>query len=182
MSERKYYYHHPYNSSLGKIVRPVTKEETVQKKSLFGKVRYEKVTRTEKMNVPLPLLMYLEDGKYYEFFTGKELKNTFGESFWFVSDVIPDEARRGKYHDFSCCFRYTGKNTETLNATQFAKIVEDWLPYKEEYEKRITKRIKEVEQQYLEDDARQKEEQARALSAEEKSEAWLDSMIRKGKF
>ena len=129
----------------------------------------------------LPLLMYLEEGRYFEFFTGRELRYQ-GEQFWFASDVIPDKERREKYYDFSCRFRYSYSNTDTLNATQFAEKVEDWLPYKEEYEKRIPKRIKEIEQKYLEDTAKKKEEQERALKAEQKSEAWLDSMIKKGKF
>ncbi len=182
MSERIYYVHRSANSVLGKIVRPVTKEETVQKKSLFGKIRYEKVTHTENKEATIPLLMYAEDGKYHEFFTGTEVKCSYGPYYFFVNDAIPEEERKNKYYDLYLQFQYSTKNTEKLNATQFAALVEEWLPYRDEIEKRIRARIRETGEKFLEDTARQREEQARALTAEQKSEAWLDSMIKKGKF
>ena len=89
---------------------------------------------------------------------------------------------KNKYYDLYLQFQYSTKNTEKLNATQFAALVEEWLPYRDETEKRIRARIKETGEKYLEDTARQREEQTRALTAEQKSEAWLDSMIKKGKF
>lgn len=182
MSERTYYLHRPSNAVLGKTVMPVTKEETVQKRSLFGKIRYEKVAKTEKKEVTVPVLMYMEDGKYYEFFTGTRVKQTYGPYYFFDNDVIPEEERKNKYFDLSMSFTSSRSNTDKLNATQFAEEVEKWLPYKDEIGKRIKARVKEAGEKYLADVAREKEEQERALKAEQKSEAWLDSMIKKGKF
>ena len=180
MSERTYIECKNANKVLGKINMPVTRTKTESRRTLFGKYKYVDVTTTKPEDVSVPLLLYSEDGKIFEFFTGREMVGDYS-SYNFCSDVIPPEAKRGKYADFRI-ERYSRANTRVCNATAFAELVEKWMPYKDEIVKRIENYIRETNEQYLKDVAKEKADEERALSAEEKSEAWLDSMIRKGKF
>jgi hypothetical protein len=180
MSERIYVECRNADRILGKINMPVTRTTTETRKTLFGKFKYVDVTTTKREDVSVPLLLYREDGKIFEFFTGREVFETYN-SYNFCSDVIPTEVKSRKYADFRI-EKFSRANTRVCNATAFAELVEKWMPYKDEIVKRIENHIRETNEQYLKDVAKEKADQERAMSAEEKSEAWLDSMIRKGKF
>ena len=185
MSDRKYYKYQGGSAALGTmpIRKTVTRKE--KKTNLFGKTREVEITRTETAETAVPLLFYLEDGKMHEFFSGEIIEgngafSSFGY-IWFHSDVIPAEKARS-YGAVYCETAISRRNTYTLNATQFAHEVETWMPYKDEIVQRILDRQKRMEEKYLKDTAQQEAERKKALSEEEKSEAWLDAMIKKGKF
>ena len=180
MSERIYVECRNAGRILGKINMPVTRTTTETRKTLFGKFKYVDVTKTKREDVDVPLLLYREDGKIIEFFTGREMYEG-RSSYNFCNDVIPPEIKEKRYPDYSI-ERFSRSNTRICNATAFAELVEKWMPYKDEIAKRLENHIRETNERYLKDVAKETAEKERAMSAEEKSEAWLDSMIRKGKF
>ena len=175
-----------YYSPLGTVQmkEPVTR--TMQKNTLFGGAKYVQVTKEEKVERGIPLLLYCEDGVLREFFSGEEFRRSNnGYYLWVRDDIIPDNKRDSEL----ALYVYTygsNKNFDSANATQFASLVQKWMPYKDEIVSRIAKYKKDLHDKYVRETNAAELAQRRAAVEEKESEAWLDSMLKdsgkSGKF
>ena len=176
MGDRTYHeYYVRYANELGFLQVKEQVKRTEQKRKLFGGYQSVEVTKEEKIERPIPFLLYTEDGITREFFTGEEIR-FLSSKMWISDDRIPDDQR--KNWSISISSYASRANYYTLNATQFAEQVQKWMPYKAEVTKRIYAYKNELADKYLKTKAAAETAQRKAAIKEQESEDWLDSMIK----
>jgi len=147
---------------------------TVQRKGLF---RDEII-----LKVPYQLFVYENNGTFYEFFSGKMVgtrKKAENTSSVYTSYYNKDEIVRNGYVLTS--FRDFGTSDFTireLTAVDFAKQVEQFVPYRSHMTYEMNRLLNAIDAQHkrLSDAANAK--QNAAIRAEQNSQSWLDDLIK----
>lgn len=175
-----------YNNPFGTMQMKEQVTRTVQKNTLFGGTKYVDVTKEEKVERGVPLLLYVEDGVMREFFTGEEFRMSGNEWYlWIRDDIIPDYQRNS---DWAMRIYTYGSRRDyvSINATEFASIAQKWMPFEDEIVKRIETYKKDLHDKYVRETDAADAAQRKAAVEEKESEAWLDSILngsgKSGKF